>query len=95
MHNLCVLVGFINGVVETTYYVATVGIAVTHVGSCLYILGHDVRSKVVVEYRNGTAICRVIGEFARLPVGRAGERRGDVHGGSSRHRVQENILKLP
>lgn len=43
-HNLCILVGVINGDVETIFYIATVGIAVAeddHV--CTRSLGHDSR----------------------------------------------------
>ena len=59
MHNLRVLVGFINGAVETADDVAAVGIANR---LYMYILGHGVLSKMLVECRNGSsrAICRVI-----------------------------------
>ena len=50
MHNLRVLVGFINGAVETTDYIAAVGMVDR---SYMYILGHVVLSKMLAECKNG------------------------------------------
>jgi len=46
------------------------------------VLGHGVLSKMMVERRNGIVICtsmiELLGEFTRLSLGRAGEKRGGV-----------------
>ena len=63
------------GVVETTDYVAAVGITVAdvnrlHLGS----LGYEILFKNEVEYRNGGAICRGIWGVYEDPATRAKER---------------------
>ena len=60
-----ILVGPIEGGVETTNNVAGVEIAIADVDRvCMCSLGHRVVSKICVEgSRNGTVICRGIGEF--------------------------------
>jgi len=78
---LRVLVGVINGVIETTNYITAVGVAVAHLdGLYMCVLGHDFSSKMLVERRNGIVICMIelLGEFTRLSMEGAGERRGDV-----------------
>ena len=58
MHNLCILVGFIDsGAVKTIRYDAAVGIAVTkfhRVRICS--VGHDALSKMLIEGRKGREI---------------------------------------
>jgi len=57
MHNLCILVRFIDGGVETVCYDATVGIAVTEFdGVRICSVGHDALSKILIQGRNGTGV---------------------------------------
>ena len=65
--DLRILVGLIEGVVETTDYLAAVGVSVAdvnrlHSGS----LGHDGQSKMLAEGRNKIAICRGIRELIKI-----------------------------
>ena len=54
---MCILVGSINSMVETIYYVSAISI------SRMRSLDHGVLSKVLVECRNGREIFRVNGGF--------------------------------
>ena len=68
------IVGFVDGGVETICYDAAVGIAVTEfdgVRTCS--VGHDAQSKMIVEDRNDREIFKEIGVFDRVSVSRAEE----------------------
>ena len=76
MHNFRIFIGIIDYGVETIFYVTAAGIIIAYVnGRSRYILGHNFLPKVLVEYRYGRAICRVIRGYTRLSVGR-GEKSG-------------------
>jgi len=54
---MSILAGHIEGVIETAYCVATVGIAVSDADRPhMRRLSHDTRAKMLVEYRNGLEI---------------------------------------
>ena len=55
MHDLCILVGGVDGGVVAPCYIVAVGTVVAECGRlCMYRLGHDVLSDMLVECRNGT-----------------------------------------
>ena len=58
MHNLRILVRFINGRVVAPYCDAAVGIVVAE-RLCMCALGHDALSKMLVERKNGIVICMI------------------------------------
>jgi len=61
MQNLCILVGVIDGGVDTIVYVAAVDIAIAQCDPvCICCLGHD------AVCRNGRGILTVNGEFTKL-----------------------------
>lgn len=69
---MCIFVGLIEGIVETTYYVTTVGIIVTDVnGLCMRSVGHGALSKISVEGGNETVNRSDIRGVYRLSVNRA------------------------
>ena len=74
MHNLCMLVGSIDGGVETICDVAAVGIAVAEGhGVRICSVGHDALSKMLVYGRNDTDIFRGIGVVYKVSVSKAEE----------------------
>ena len=55
MHDICILVGGVNGRVVAPYCVIAVGIVVSECGRLeVSRLGHDILSEMLVECRNGT-----------------------------------------
>jgi len=64
MHNLCMLVTLIEGIVETVHYVSAMGIIIADVIClCMCSVGRGTLSGILVEDRNGTEICSGGGEF--------------------------------
>ena len=73
MHDLCMLVGFIDGGAETIGYAAAVDIVVAEFDRVrICSVGHDALSKMLVEGRNGAIIFRGIGVSQLIKLSASG-----------------------
>jgi len=79
MHNLCILVGVIDGGVDTIVYVTAVSISIAE-GDCVCAcsLGHDAWSEISVGYINDREILKVNGEVYKTFLWAKRKNRGVV-----------------